>query len=190
MFVQSLPLLPESPSTISFPDSRSCNLCFITYTSLPYPPLSFPLCHPVMFLLSAPTCGLWLFEERQRWPLKTATAKFVRGHGNECMPLSTSLSWLHIRPPPNTVPHLLSAPHNLTHKRSHQGPPIAQIALLIMYLRYLAPVKTALGWWWKVARQLGRGGCVGPWGGSWAHGYHYWPGFYVNTGLGQQGLIE
>lgn len=38
--------------------------------------------------------------------------------------------------------------------------------------------------------QLGRGGCLGIWGGPWSHGYHYCPGFYVNTGLGQQGLIK
>lgn len=38
--------------------------------------------------------------------------------------------------------------------------------------------------------QLERGGCVGTRGGPWSHGYHYCPGFYVNTGLGQQGLIE
>lgn len=145
-----------------------------------------------MFLLSAPTCGLWLFEERQRWPLKTPTAKFVRGHGNECTPLSTSLSRLHILAPPHPhIPHLLYAPHNLTRKRSRRGPPIAQMTPLIMYLRYLAPVKTALGWRWKVAGQCGGGGgCVGTWGGPWAHGYHYCPGFYVNIGLGQQGLIE
>lgn len=33
---------------------------------------------------------------------------------------------------------------------------------------------------------------MGMWGGGdpWAHGYHYCQGFYVNTGLGQQGLIE
>lgn len=53
-----------------------------------------------------------------------------------------------------------------------------------MYLRYLAPVKTALGKRWKVAGQWGGGGCPR------AHGYHYCPGFYVNTGLGRQGLIE
>lgn len=38
--------------------------------------------------------------------------------------------------------------------------------------------------------QLGSGGCAGTWGGPCAHGYHDCPGFYVNTGLGQQGLIE
>lgn len=31
---------------------------------------------------------------------------------------------------------------------------------------------------------------VGPWGGPWSHGYHYCPAIYVNTGLGQPGLIE
>lgn len=38
--------------------------------------------------------------------------------------------------------------------------------------------------------QLGREWCVGTWGGPRSHGYHYCPEFYVNTGLGQQGLIE
>lgn len=37
--------------------------------------------------------------------------------------------------------------------------------------------------------QLGSGGWAGTWGGPWAHGYHDCPGFYVNTGLGQPGLI-
>lgn len=26
-------------------------------------------------------------------------------------------------------------------------------------------------------------------GGPWSHGYHYYSAFYVNTGLGQRGLI-
>lgn len=38
--------------------------------------------------------------------------------------------------------------------------------------------------------QLGREWCVGTWGGPRSHGYHYCPELYVNTGLGQQGLIE
>lgn len=60
-------------------------------------------------------------------PLKTPTAKFVRGRGDECTPLSATLSRLHIlpplAPPPSPVPHLLSAPHHLTRKRSRRGPP-------------------------------------------------------------------
>lgn len=53
----------ESPPTVSFPDYRSCNLSFITYTPL-FPGLSsFPPCRPVMFLLSAPTCGLWVLRK-------------------------------------------------------------------------------------------------------------------------------
>lgn len=89
-----------------FPSQITDLVTFASLLTLPSP--IPPPHHPVMFLLSAPTCGPWVFEERQRWPLKTATAKFIRGHGNECTPLSMSLSRLHIlcTQPPNN----LSAP--------------------------------------------------------------------------------
>lgn len=75
-----------------------------------------------------------------------ATAEFVRGRSHECMSLSTDLSRLHILPPhPPSAP--LPTPTPQTHTDAHAltGAPIAQMTLLIMYLRYLAPVKTALG---------------------------------------------
>lgn len=113
---------------------------------LPRPPLSS---FPSMSLCYVSPLGpnLWLrgFEERQRWPLKMATAKFVWGQSHECTSLSVSLARLHILPP-LTLLILPLSPHKLTRTRSCpcRGP-IAQMTLLIMYLRYLAPVKTALG---------------------------------------------
>lgn len=96
----------------------------------------------------SPLCpSLWPlgFEERQRWPLKMATAKFVQGHSYEC----SSLSWLsHTSSYPTpTILFILPLPPTNSHGHAHAlaGAPIAQMTPLIMYLRYLAPVKTALG---------------------------------------------
>lgn len=74
-----------------------------------------------------------------------ATAEFVRGHGHEC----TSLSDLSLTSSyPALAPLLIFLPpptNSHGHAHALAGAPIAQMTLLIMYLRYLAPVKTALG---------------------------------------------
>lgn len=139
----------ESLSTISFPNDRTCNLCFITYTPTPLPPdLSFPLFLSLSPCYVSPLCpNLWPlgFEERQRWPLKTATAKFVRGHSHECTSLSASLTSSFPPPHPSALLILrLPPPPTNSHGHTHRAPD-TQMTPLIMYLRYLAPVKTALG---------------------------------------------
>lgn len=93
-------------------------------SSLPRPPLSFPV--RVMPCYVSPLCpNLWPlgFEERQRWPLKMATAKFVWGHSHECTSL-LSAALTSSYPPPATLPILLllhpppPPPRKLTRTRS------------------------------------------------------------------------
>lgn len=84
----------EAASTTSFPDYRSRNLCFITYS--PLFPLSSslsscPPCRPVMFLLSAPTCGLWVLRKgRGRlWRCRQPSLSGATGmNARLCPPLS------------------------------------------------------------------------------------------------------
>lgn len=139
------------------------------YLHLPPPSSPFPSLFLVTLLclssLPQPVAPGFLRKGRGG-PLKTPTAKFVRGRGDECTPLSTTLSRLHILPPlaPPSLPCTPSSvcpPPSHTQALSSGGPPIAQMTPLIMYLRYLAPVKTALARRWKVAGRWGRGGRVG-----------------------------
>lgn len=124
-FTNSTP--SESALTISFPVYRSCNLCFITCTPLFPPPSS-----PFLFLSMSPCyvpplCpNLWPlgFEERQRCPLKMATAKFVRGHSHECTSLSASLSRLHILPPLHSSSSLCPPQTHTNTLKPSLGPPL------------------------------------------------------------------
>lgn len=119
----------------------------------------------------------------------TETAKFVRGHGNECTPLSMSLSRLHIlceHPPPPQ--------QSLCPPKSHRqmpGPPYCTNDPANYVFKVFGSCENSF------RLVVEGGGAVGEWrvhggcgGGPRSHGYHDCPGFYVNTGLGQQGLIE
>lgn len=98
LIVSLQPQLPSSPPQL-FPSQITDLVTFASLLTLPSPVLPFPLPPRVTLLCFCPNLWPLGFEERQRWPLKIATAKFVRGHSRECTSLSTSLSRLHILPP-------------------------------------------------------------------------------------------
>lgn len=111
-----------------FPSQITDLVTFASLLTLPSPVPPF-LFSPVSPCYVSPLCpNLWPlgFEERQRWPLKMATAKFVRGHSHECTSLSAPLSRLHILPtlyspsslcPPQTYKDtLMPLPGPLLHK--------------------------------------------------------------------------
>lgn len=83
----------------------------------------------------------------------------------------------------------LCPPHSHTQALS-SGPPYCTNDPANYVFKVFGSCENSFGLAVEGAEQLGSGGSAGPWGGPWAHGYHDCPGFYVNTGLGQQGLIE
>ena len=101
--------------------------------------------------------NLWLlgFEERQRWPLKMATAKFVWGQSHECRSLSVPPVRLRILPLLHSLFSLCPPANSHGHAHALAGAPSCTNDPANYVFKVFGSCENSVGLAWKVVGAVG-----------------------------------